>query len=253
MKAQKKGKTRKLNILLSLVFAAVLFTALAGGVIAKYVQNSNKGGSVSASEFYFESDLLKENGKTYTLNAGTLAISFELRNFADALRYAEVDISYEITQTSGLTVSYQGDKKLEKNEKSKETITLQGFENGKSYTVKAVGKGGYSKTLSATFIVRAEDSGFYKHTKINGDGSVVLTVWTSGISGTVFLEFPTGLIPDRRDPLLESAGNSVSFALGEHSSQTLRFLIPNDTGENNFEFKVKLNGDLLAEETLPAS
>ena len=254
MKTQKTSQRRKLNILLSLVFIAVLFTALAGGVVAKYVQNSSKGGSVSASEFYFESDLLKENGKSYTLNAGTTSVSFEMRNFADALRYSEMDITYEITQTGGLTLSYQGDKKLEKNVKSSEIVTLQGFENGKTYTVTAVGKGGYKQTLSATFTVRTDDTGFYKYTQIKPDGSVKLTVWTSNLFGSVLVEIPASLIPDRRNPLLENAGNTVSFTLEKRSSIVLDFFIPNDyTGDRNFAFLVKLNGSVNALETLPSN
>lgn len=255
MKTNGQRKKRNIRTFLALAIATLVFTCLVGGVLAKYVEKEHKNASVTAKEFYFESDLLKEGGKEYTLNATTTSLSFSLKNYADELRVAEMEISYTVT-VENLTVDYNGgDKKLSAENKDTEKITLTGFEKGKTYTVKAVGNGGYSKTLSATFTVRTEDTGFYKYIEIKEENCLYLTVWTGNVLGTVTFEIPSGLIPDRRLEIFKDfTGNTVSFELDAFSSQLFKFIIPNDyEGEKNFDFDVKLNSSIDALVALPTS
>ena len=237
--------------LVVLILAIIFLTVLTGGMLAKYVQTQKKSASVSASEFYFESNLLKKDGQEYMLNADTGSISFDLRNYPDASRYAEMDIDYEVTECSGLTlyrlgVSDASKGVLKKDAKSKDIITLSGFESGKTYKVEVKGSGGYSQTLSATFIVRTQNTGVYKFIETNDEKSkVYLTVWTENISGKVTFSVPAGLIPDPSKGFFKNFGAAArEIDLAVNGSARLEFIIPNTyDGEMTFDFTVQFKGE----------
>ena len=184
------------------------------------------------------------------LNAGTDSITIVLYNHADALRVSEMDVTCSVTVSGGLTVQMPENTTMQKNTSSSLSIVVSGFQSGNTYTVTATGVGGYSQTLSATFTVRTQDAGFYQYVDTRNEGYVILNVWTGNVSGTVTFEIPNGLIPDRRNPLLENVTNSVTFQLGENRSQSFKFIIP-----NNYEgvptYVVMLNGTIIAVDTVP--
>ena len=168
-------------------------------------------------------------------------------NYADSLRISEVDIQCSVTASNGLTVQMQGagGDQMAKNAHSQIRVIVSGFKNGNTYTVKATGTGGFVQVLSATFTVREYDTGFYKYVDTSNEGYVTLNVLTGNTSGTVTFDIPTGLIPDRRDELLENVTTTVTFDLGVHSSRAFKFIIPNNY-EDSFEFTVTLNGTIIA-------
>lgn len=245
MKKQAKKLNKKVLACRILVIVVLLLSCLTSGILAKYAVEREKGVSVGAANFYFRSDLLKEEEHTYMLNAGTETIEFVLYNYADSLRVSEVDIQCSVTASNGLTVQMQSGNPMAKNAHSQIRVRVSGFENGKTYTITATGTGGFVQVLSATFTVREYDTGFYKHVDISNEGYVTLNVATGNTSGTVTFDIPTGLIPDRRDELLETVTTTVMFDLGVHSARAFKFIIPDDY-EGSFEFIVTLNGTIIA-------
>lgn len=194
--------------------AAVLL-AFNGYTFAKYVSQKEQEPVIAARNFYFESDLLTKDGKTYTLKAGVNQIRFSLMNYPDELRVAEVDIPYEIwvngskyanfTAKKGETEDTDGklniaDKKLD--------ITLPNLAAG-TYTVEAKATDPYVKTLKATFTIVAENNGIvYTVSDSAGSPTLLLTVTTTDHSGNVTISWPDGVLPDNADPLMKGAGAS---------------------------------------------
>ena len=233
----KKIFTKLNNIIIYLILAiGFIVLGVVGGAYGYYFHKNKFNGYTEASNFYFDSDFLVENGKVYNLSVGTTTVTFELRNFADSLRYAENDISYEVVITNNAklnitnsTDSDSSDSKVKStlsgNEKSTHLITIEGLENGQEYTVTAVADSGYTKTLSATFVVRDIEKNFYQKVSENAP-YVILTIWTENISGEVTIEFPEGLIPDNTCEGMENVlTNSGSFSItcGVYSSYEFRF------------------------------
>jgi hypothetical protein len=161
--------------------AVILFVcALAGGIFAKYFHQENAQGSVRAKEFYFTSDLLdeKSKGKTYTYAPGTTALTFELRNLEDDLRYAETDVFYRISieaKNDVKTSITHGDSsenakttgKLTGGKSDTASVTLENLQAG-TYTVTVLGRSseeegsGYYQTLTAVFNIPDDTPVVYK-------------------------------------------------------------------------------------------
>ena len=162
---------------------------------------------VEAKMFYFTSDLLAENGAEYTLNADTEKVRFTLNNYEDQFRMSDDEIQYAVYIND---VQYGATSVLNET-KSSVTIEMD-VENGHVYEVKAVGVAGYEKTLSATFTVLENKTGFYKSLDTTNRNYVLLTVWTQMVSGDVEVSFPAGLIPDTTDSDMAGTENYVDGA-----------------------------------------
>lgn len=263
----KKSNTMKI---MTMVICAVLLIsaiALVGGVAAKYLHRHLDGDSaVGAARFYVESNYLATIHKDYYLNANTPSVTVELYNFLDEYRVSEVDIQYTVTvETTDAAFSLtDGQKETAENtvrvtktiavpkEKTTTQIPLEGLKNGHSYTVKVVAKGGYEKTLSATFHVAesADKSGF---TVTRNDNFVVLTIWMGSTGGTVTFTVPEGLIPDETDPFLANKNNysvtdgKYTYTVGEmgpYTSVSYRFFITTGYTANS-KFEVYVDGTQL--------
>lgn len=242
-----KLNNKKAYLIIILVFLTV--TALISGAYGYYVHKNRTDGYVKASNFYFDSDILVEGGKTYTLNVNTKEITFELRNYADELRCSENDISYTITTTAGTLSKVSGI--LTKNERNKDEIILSNLENGKTYTVTATANCGYTKTISATFIVRDIENNFYKNISVK-DPYVILTIWTENISGTVTIKFPLGLIPDNTCSKMEDvlkADGQFSVEIDAYSSYEFRFFKDIDY-DSTKDFIVTITSDGVTTEAI---
>ncbi len=251
------SKKYSLFLLCSVVLVAMM--AYAGGTTyGRYVHQASSSGVVVAKEFYFTSDYLTPEGANYTLNPGTTSITFQLRNYADALRSAEDDVVYTVSVDDGdqdsennATISF-GSGTIKNNACNYVPITLSNLKAEKTYTVTAIGTAGYQETLSATFTVAQAEAAVYKYLEQTNE-YVLLTVWTENISGAVTLSAPAELIPDSTDELLDEIYNyedstykAISNApigtLDIYSSHTYRFF-KEDTSQNytadNFSVTVK--------------
>lgn len=255
------------------ILAAALLIGVVGGSSAKYVQDvGNYQGAVRAKEFYFSSDLLVENGTNYVLNPGTESITFELRNFDDALRFSEMDLTYSVTADNGAKITVTTglvSNTLTGGKCSSRKITLSNLQDGVKYTVTAVGGAGYKKVLMATFEVKAPGTNAYQYLETDPSGAfVLLTVWTENLSGDVKIRFPAGLIPDATDTALagihnykdgnylaNTDGSGISQSagsLGDYSSHTYRFFLNTPYAFPTVDdFTVTVNGT-TAEEKIPS-
>lgn len=215
----------------ALAVSFVLLLVLISTVIGKYQHQLDSDGYVRALEFYFTSDFL--DGKTHRLAPGSTEVSFTLGNHADELRYSEMDITYDVTvepvgatTSESLTVE-QGSGTLVGNKKDDINVTIKGLKSG-SYTVTAVGKGGYSKTLKATIVVPAQSAQLYEYQeKVTGE-YILLTVWNEGDeAGNVTISY-TG-IPDNTNPNMTAwtTNGSQKVTIAPHESKVFRFF----TGE----------------------
>lgn len=90
---KEKNRSKKTAMpLLACVTAAAL--AAGAGVCARYIHQRSQMNAVAANEFYFTSDFLSKEGRSYTLSSSTDSLTVELRNFADAYRRSGKDINY---------------------------------------------------------------------------------------------------------------------------------------------------------------
>ncbi len=226
-------KTGRRSLWIIALLVVLIGAAITGtGVAAKYLRfRKAPENLVLTHNFYFESDILKESKPEVNVNAGTSSVSFDLYNFADDLRFSELDIYYEVrVKAPDGTVSTMNTGTLAKDAQSTKTLTLTGLVNGKSYEVTATGKSGsdkgYSKTISAIFKVGTEETKVYEYLYDRGD-YVDLAVWTEGeAQGALSIAYPAGLIPDNSDPAMSgwSTGAATGTGtLGAYASHTYRF------------------------------
>ena len=225
MKKLNRNVFRRNGLAMGIFVLLVLVGTAIGSTSAKYVKDAGpQQAVVRAKEFYFSSDLLKENGANYTLNPGTASISFVLRNHDDELRYSESPIEYTVSVSGDVAVSSPSGT-LSNDDIS---ITISNLVDGQSYIVTATGEAGYTKTLSATFIVRNQSEGVYKYLEMDPSGAfVLLTVWTENKSGEVTIRFPDGLIPDTTDEVLAVIRN---YKNGQYVANTDGSGISDDAG-----------------------
>lgn len=255
------------KIIVPLLLAALLaIAAIFGGVYAKYIRGRSSDGHISAPNFYFESDYLVDGGKEYTINSSVDSITFSIKNFADDYRVSEVDIVYDVEvesddSTFNLKINNSEVKEgaFTKDTKETDTIILSNIKAGETYTVTVKGKGGFEKTLSATFKVNPAEDKVYKHIS-QTEHYVLLTVWTEKVSGTATVEMKkTGLIPDSTDARMSTwtvpihlDGEKYTDATGytEYSSHTYRFFKKtNGTQYTIDDFTVTVNSKNAIEGT----
>ena len=189
------------------------------GVLAKYVHTVKEDSpSVRGKAFYFESDLLASKSREIALHAGTGETSFTLRNYENALRVSEVEITYTVTVTSedplftvnGETVTEKTVTKTlqaDANIETERTVTLGELDDGFRYAVSVTASGGYRKTLQATFAVASADGFYMNVTDYGKQGYLLLTVWSENVRGIIEIDVPKGLIPDGTDPIFSDVQN----------------------------------------------
>ncbi len=211
----------------TLAVCLVLLAILAGAAIGRYQTRLKSDASVRAKEFYFTSDFL--NGSTHTLAPGSTEITFTLGNHADDLRFSEVDITYKVTVTSDNGTTAAVDKAegtLNMGSVQDAEITVSNLRAG-TYTVTAIGKGGYEKSLTATIRVLSDEAQIYRHQETFPEYTL-LTVWNEGDKEGSVTIFYTG-IPDNTNPNMAAwttAGEtevSQSVTIAPHESKVFRF------------------------------
>lgn len=261
-----KKLSRKGLWILALVVLLIGTILAAVPAAAKYITvRNNPQNTVDSYNFYFRSNVLPEwkTGDTpqeITIPGGaegTTSFSFELYNFDDELRIADLQINYVVTlhkdgDTNQAATVATGH--LSANARKKAAVELTGLENGASYTVTAVGSNGYSKTLKAVIKVDPATPRVYKHLDTSNPDYVLLTVWTEGTAhGSATVTYPDGLIPDNTDPAMrgwtESPGADSSSFTGLYASHQYRFFTDDKSGLTAGSFTVAVGGITASEST----
>lgn len=245
-----KRRTRRIAVLW-IVLAVSVILSVSGAVLARYfkVFHTDKG-VVTSKNMYFTSDYLTESGAEYNISSDSVTI--QLMNYPDQLRVSDLEVTYTVTVEGGEYTLSNASGTLTASEKSSTTFTVSNLERGKTYTVTAIGQGGYKTTLKATFTVAAPENHVYMRVTQN-DYYVLLTVWTQKATGNATVTFPTTLLPDNTDPILrdvtQSSGSftdTESFEV-EYSSRTYRFFkTDNSMNYTTEHFKAKV-GETNAE------
>lgn len=255
----------KRNIII--ITAAILLVTI-GGVLAKYIYDSFGSNLMFAKEFYFTSNLLKEDTAKYILNSTATEVSFTLGNNKDKLRVSQVDITYTVsveTKSGGNApeiIHSNTDHILSKDSIHEATITLKNLVKGETYIVTAIGTSGYKQILRAEFTVSDSDETIYMNLDTSSPSYVLLTVWTNNISGELYVSTPADLIPDNTDPVLRAVYNyngsgyeKIEFTDKEnfnkkYSSYTYRFFV--DKQSFNIEnFTASINTHLAQKTDIP--
>ena len=208
-------------------------------VSARYIQQHDTDkNSVSAKEFYFESDLL--DGGTHeiipTENGGTTAsVTIRLMNYVDELRYSGTKIDYTVTATEKSNGTALADTNIgnrtgtiDTDAKHYADVTLSNLQAGKTYTVTATTSNIYKKTLTGTIEVASADTAIHASISNNTDQYVEVTVWTTDYAGEVKVSYgDIGLIPDNTDSMMDgkvSTGGTITKAdWGTNTSHVFRF------------------------------
>lgn len=219
-KRQRDKKKLSGLTLVCLLLSATAVLSLTAVTAARYVQQWKPApAQADAKDFYFTSDLLTDGDTpVYQLSnfvPGTSTISFQLRNYADALRVSESNVAYTVAAT-GLpnttgTIAQSGSAG-QSNEVAL-AVPATSFANGKATVrVTAQSTAPYAQTLEAVFELYQKISiGAVTHEVYDAAGSntVTLTVTTRDEAGTISITPPGGVYPDRTDSRLAS-GNSFN-------------------------------------------
>jgi len=251
-KKQNNARKKRLEVygfsMVLYFLAFVVMLGLIGGAVAKYYKTTSSDSVARAQWFYFTSNFLDEDGETITLSPGETEVSFTVGNHEDDLKYAEMDISFEVTVTPAVTVTCV-DKKLIGKQVDDEEITLTGLQPGTTYEVTVVGKGGYTKTLKGT--IKVPEATLYKYFEKTAE-YVLLTIWSQGYQGSdVKITYPAGVVPDNTSDIevMQTAKASTdnsdvtitdtkTFANSAYASGKYRFFIttadPASLTEANF-------------------
>ena len=236
--SEKNNRKRKFALIPVLV--VLMLVVAIGTVSAKYIFSSSSEGIFRTKEFYFTSDILKEEDINYRINYDAQYITFEISNGLDEDRYATDNIVYTISVTDAngnRTAAVVENLNTRETGVSGGTIFSQngyqtikfkisgiGTGDGESYSVKDTYKVhvnakmgenlassifGYSKDMYATFTptTRAENVA-YKSIKTTKE-YLELNVWTEYVNAPEKISVEYGdmsassvLLPDNTDPAM---------------------------------------------------
>lgn len=223
---------QKKKIIISAIAVVLLCSLAVGMLAAKYLNERNSDGLLRAQEFYFTSNLLDniDKHKKHALAPGSTSFTFTVGNHGDDLRYAEMDINYTVTvkeedgkPADGVTVEQPAGKLVSGSVQDTE-VTISNLKQGKTYTIEAVGTGGYTKKLTATIKVPAIAPELCYHLDNSAGDYTLLTVWNEGdAEGSATITY-TG-IPDNTNPNMTKwkTGESQEVTIGPHESKVFRF------------------------------
>lgn len=227
----KKCDRQKVAVALLVVAVA----AAVGGIAsfsAKYAHSEGKDAATASEAFYFTSDVLTSDGKaSYDLPAGTTSISFELRNYADDLRWSDSDIEYTWKLAGAADKSGSGSIARSGSAGSKSTVRVDGLGAG-TYTVTATATAPYKQVLSATFKIASTDMKVGSTVQDSaGSPTATLVVSTQDYAGDVTVKWPAGVVPDTTQDAFKDViagadgtdGGSVTVAVDSFSSYSFRF------------------------------
>lgn len=234
----KNKKSKKVFIIMLVVLN------LAGITLAKYASDfySNKTMAL-AENFYFTSDFLSAGGMEHELKnwdtKSDYMFMIDAKNWEDDLRISKMDISYEITVSSGCTYKVNaqttagsGTYTIPKDTKQTDKIivtvprnvTLTNDTVKVTINAKMMNGTGYAKTMTGTFHLNKK-ADVFEYT-IEKNRNYVDVMIGSDMDNNFILSYPSCLKPDNTIKELESAVNGqATFMLNKDKSRMLRFFI----------------------------
>lgn len=228
-------------ILLTIIIAMTV-------VLGKYLQELKNNTLYEAENFYFRSDLLSEDIKSYTLQRGVNKIVIHLYNSEDRFRYTKVDINYvvkleKINDDGNLVKVREKNGVLSKSNFTDNEVVFDNLENGK-YKVSALATNPYTKILEENFVITNNDNRIDYSVGDNVDSTVMfLTIKTVDYTGNIKIKFPDGLYPDNNEEAFKNVNidnlKEVIVNFKNNSSYSYRFYKENPKKVfNKDEFQV---------------
>lgn len=217
-------------------------------VLGKYLQELKNNTLYEAENFYFRSDLLSEDIKSYTLQRGVNKIVVHLYNSEDRLRYTKVDINYvvkleKINDDGNLVKVREENGVLSKSNFTDNEVVFDNLENGK-YKVSAIATTPYTKILEGNFVITNNDNRIDYSVGDNVDSTVMfLIIKTVDYTGNIKIKFPDGLYPDNNEEAFKNVNidnsKEVIVNFKNNSSYSYRFYKENPKKVfNKNEFQV---------------
>ena len=217
-------------------------------VLGKYLQELKNNTLYEAENFYFRSDLLSEDIKSYTLQRGVNKIVVHLYNSEDRLRYTKVDINYvvkleKINDDGNLVKVREENGVLSKSNFTDNEVVFDNLENGK-YKVSAIAITPYTKILEGNFVITNNDNRIDYSVGDNVDSTVMfLTIKTVDYTGNIKIKFPDRLYPDNNEEAFKNVNidnsKEVIVNFKNNSSYSYRFYKENPKKVfNKNEFQV---------------
>lgn len=205
-----KRKLRPRLFLCSGLFAAAAL--ITGVTLGRYVQKWQSDPNLAgAKAFYFTSDLLAEDAKTYSLYSWGDGITIKLQNFEDTKRYTASDIIYEVTATSGTVEDVNHGKIAGKAAAAANSVIIHPESGAATVTVTASSTSPYKKTLSATFTLKETANPRFQIADSSGDPTAELIIKGANTKQTFQLSWdPEQYVPDRTNPLITFDSSGVN-------------------------------------------
>ena len=196
-------KKHKLRNRLLLAGALLAVTALITGItMSKYITTLQLEPALAdAEDFYFTSDLLKEEPENaeYRIDPQANMIEIQLSNSADLKRVTSERIDYEVRAEGAILDKTAGT--LAGGEESTAKIVITPENSKAPVTVTVTTTYPYQKTLKATFVPAVGN--YYTVEDKAGDTAAVLTVACTDTAGEIAVTLPNGVILDAANSLVE--------------------------------------------------
>lgn len=193
----KKTGKRWFGLSLSTISAIIILLGFAGIGMARYVMEKNKAEIAAAENFYFTSNLLKEDAAENTIlyvDPSKASFTVNLYNYADEQRKTASDIKYTVTVVNG---SSNPDSGTIANNTEKAEITITPIDKSKDVIVTATSTSPYKKELKATFKISLGNQ--YTIEDTSGNTAAVMMMTFTGSGGEVKLELPNTVVPDENN------------------------------------------------------
>lgn len=218
----KKTGKRWFGLSLSTISAIIILLGFASIGMARYVMEKNKAEIAEASNFYFTSNLLKEDTAENTIlyvDPSKASFTIDLYNYADEQRKTASSINYTVTVENGSSNPASGTINAGTD---KAVLTITPTDKSKDVIVTATSTSPYKKELKATFKISLGNQ--YSIEDTNGNTAAVLMMTFTGSGGDVTLELPNTVIPDENNPNISKADGNWKFNVAKDGIYSLILL-----------------------------
>lgn len=221
---------KKFFIMLVIIILVVILGATI--ILGRYLQEHQKSSLYEAENFYFTSDLLKEESDVSFWKDGVTKLKINFSNSADKLRYTKSDIN-AVVRLSEFIDNREFVKKreinltLEGNKITNKEIVFDNLEKG-IYKIEAITSSPYVKKLEGMFAIDSNNNTIKHLVNDRADSTVLmLKISTIDYEGNIKIKFPDGLYPDNNEDAFKDVdidnSKEVIVKFKHHSSYTYKF------------------------------
>lgn len=198
-----KKNFRHRNLPVSVIIILGMLAAFAGVTAARYVMQRTSQGIVAAQDFYFTSDLLKEEAeKAFYYIDQKKPVIIHLYNSEDSLRKTPGEISYGVEVNGGGYTDSAGGTLTDSAGSGTANLVITPDDGVKTVTVTVTSSKPYQKVLTAELKMDKGNQAVIEDAK--GKRAAVLTMTCTDGAKTITVTLPPGVIPDQTNDNVES-------------------------------------------------